>query len=67
MNQAQKFTNHLMKYFEYEHLPEKLQKVSKPFGELAKKIETELPDGPEKTVALRKLLESKDCAVRAAL
>lgn len=67
MNQAKKFTNHLMKYFEYSHLPENLQKISKPFSELAEKIEKELPDGPEKTVALRKLLESKDCAVRAGL
>lgn len=67
MNQQEKFKNHLMKYFKYSHLPEHLQTVSKPFGELAEKIEKELPDGPEKTVALRKLLESKDCAVRASL
>ena len=57
----------LLKYFVYAHLPSHLQDVSKPFSDLANLIEDELPNGPEKTVALRKLLESKDCAVRAAL
>ena len=56
-----------MKYFEYEHLPEFLQKFSKPFGDLAKKMDEELPDGPEKSAGLRKLLEAKDCFVRANL
>lgn len=59
--------NTLMQFFEYAHLPEHLQAVSKPFGELAKQIDETLPSNPEKTVALRKLLESKDCAVRAIL
>jgi hypothetical protein len=57
----------LMQFFEYAHLPEHLQAVSKPFGELAAQIEATLPGNPEKTVALRKLLEAKDCAVRAVL
>ena len=57
----------ILKYFEFAHLPEHLQKVSKPFGELANKLDEILPDGDEKTVALRKLLESKDAAVRASL
>ncbi len=57
----------IMKYFKYSHLPDHLQSVSKPFGELASFIASNLPPGPEKTVALRKLLESKDAAVRAAL
>lgn len=56
-----------MKYFAYSHLPEKLQLVSKPIGELAEKFDTILPDCPEKEVGLRKLLEAKDCFVRAAL
>lgn len=60
-------TAHLLQYFEYKHLPEKLQLVSKPFAELAQLVATETPDNAEKTVALRKLLESKDCAVRAWL
>ena len=54
----------LHQFFAYEHLPEHLQAVSKPFGELADKI-LELPKNPERTTALRKLLEAKDCAVRA--
>jgi hypothetical protein len=56
-----------IQYFKYEHLPEKLQEVSKKFSELANWLEENLPDGPEKSVAMRKLLESKDCAVRARL
>jgi hypothetical protein len=58
---------YLMQFFAYAHLPEHLQKVSKPFGELAELIVKELPKNPERTVALRKLLEAKDCAVRAQL
>lgn len=57
----------VLKYFAYAHLPEHLQAVSKPFGELAQQIAERAPDNPETTVALRKLLESKDAAVRAAL
>ena len=56
-----------IKYFEYGHLPPHLQAVSKPIGELAKQLEAELPDGPEKSAGMRKLLEAKDCFVRAAL
>jgi hypothetical protein len=57
----------LLRYFAYDHLPEKLQAISKPFHDLAAHIESTLPSGPETTVALRKLLESKDAAVRSAL
>lgn len=57
----------LLRYFAYDHLPEKLQAISKPYRDLAEHIENTLPSGPETTVALRKLLESKDCAVRSAL
>lgn len=57
----------MLKWFEYSHLPEKLQAVSKPFGELAKHVVSTIEPGPERTVALRKLLEAKDAAVRAAL
>lgn len=59
--------NPIMKYFEFAHLPEHLQAVSRPFGEMAQKFNAELPDGPEKSAGLRKLLEAKDCMVRAAL
>lgn len=56
----------LMQFFAYAHLPPHLQAISKPFGELAEQVAA-LPSNPEQTVALRKLLESKDCAVRAVL
>lgn len=56
-----------IKYFAYAHLPERLQTVSKPIGELANQLEESLPDGPEKSAGMRKLLEAKDCFVRAAL
>ena len=57
----------LLRYFVWEHLPVKLQKISKPFGVLAEDMASTLPPGPEVTVGLRKLLEAKDCMVRAAL
>ena len=57
----------LIQFFAYEHLPTKLADVSKPFCELANSIVEKLPSNPERTVALRKLLEAKDCAVRALL
>lgn len=57
----------ILRYFAYDHLPTKLGKISAPFCSLAWDLESDLPNGPEKSVALRKLLESKDAAVRAAL
>ncbi len=60
-------TEHIAQFFTWEHLPPHLQAVSKPFGELAQKVIAELPRNPERTVALRKLLEAKDAAVRALL
>ena len=57
----------LLKYFSFEHLPQPLQEVSRPFCELAESVALRPgSDGPETTVALRKLLEAKDAAVRAA-
>jgi len=56
----------IMKFFAYDHLPPKLQMVSKPIGELAKFMD-EMPDSAEKSAGLRKLLEAKDCLVRASL
>jgi len=56
-----------IKYFTYEHLPERLQLISKPIGELAFKFESEIPDSAEKSAGMRKLLEAKDCFVRASL
>lgn len=57
--------DHIMQFFAYAHLPPHLQQVSKPFGDLATQIVETLPKNPERTVALRKLLEAKDAAVRA--
>lgn len=54
-------------YFAYGHLPAFLQDASKPIGDLADKLEATIPDGPEKDAGMRKLLEAKDCFVRAAL
>lgn len=65
--QPLKPADYLLQFFVYEHLPEHLQKISKPFGDLARQIVETLPSNPERTTALRKLLESKDCAVRAQL
>lgn len=71
---------HVMQFFAFAHLPPHLQAVSKPFCDLAlaivgdsagmpvgTAIEFPLPRNPERTVALRKLLEAKDAAVRALL
>jgi hypothetical protein len=57
----------MLKWFKYDHLPEKLKLVSKPFGDLAQTVVDTVPEGPERTVALRKLLEAKDAAVRAVV
>lgn len=58
--------SHVLKFFNYDHLPKALQNVSKPFCDLADAVARQA-DNPETTVALRKLLEAKDAAVRAYL
>lgn len=60
-------TDPLLQFFTYEHLPEHLREVSKPFCRLAHQLVTDLPYNSERYMALRKLLEAKDCAVRAVL
>ena len=60
-------TQHLAKYFDYQHLPPHLQAVSQPCAQLAQDMVRALPDGPELTAGLRHLLEAKDSFVRAAL
>ncbi len=57
----------LMQFFKFDHLPQHLQGTSMEFAGLAVSINHNLPDNPEKTMALRKLLEAKDCAVRALI
>lgn len=69
---------HILQFFEYKHLPPHLAAISRPFCQLAHAIVSgdcsesgnvpfgpPLPRNPERTVALRKLLEAKDAAVRA--
>ena len=57
---------YIMQFFGFAHLPLELQVVSRSFAYLAEEV-MELPRNPERTVALRKLLEAKDAAVRAKL
>lgn len=57
----------IMQFFAFEHLPAHLQTVSQNFHALAQHLVDNLPRNPERTVALRKLLEAKDAAVRARL
>ncbi len=60
--------NPIMKYFAFGHLPEgPLRETSAKFAALAADVDETLPPGPETSTALRKLLEAKDAAVRAAL
>ena len=57
----------MLQFFDYAHLPSHLQDVSAQFSHVAKWMVGELPRNPERTAGLRKLLEAKDCAVRARL
>lgn len=56
-----------MKYFDCVNLPQNLQDVGRPFWYLACTLDANYPDGAEKSAGLRKLLEAKDCMVRAKL
>lgn len=64
---AEPIAEPIMQFFAYAHLPVELQEISRPFNLLALDIVEKLPRNPERTVALRKLLEAKDAAVRAKL
>jgi hypothetical protein len=57
----------MMQFFAFDHLPEHLQEVSRPFHATAAWVIQNLPENSERNFALRKLLEAKDCAVRARL
>ncbi len=58
----------IMKYFKYDHLPEgPLRNVSKKFCVVAEQLNNAIDPSPEKSAGLRKLLEAKDCFVRASL
>ncbi len=56
----------MLKWFTYD-LPQNLRAISHPFLLLAERVVCDVPGGPERTVALRKLLEARDAAVRAVL
>lgn len=60
-------TDVLLQFFEYAHLRPDLQAISRPFHDLAHDLVRTLPRNSERTVALRKLLEAKDSAVRCRL
>lgn len=64
---AQLLEDPILRFFHYAHLPPALRQMSKPFCSLASTIILSAPRCAERTVALRKLLEAKDCAVRAML
>lgn len=70
---AQRFPNrhpstlHLLRQFEYSHLPPHLQEISARFHQVAYEMAWKLNDSPELSTGLRKLLEAKDCFVRAAV
>lgn len=57
----------MLQFFNASHLPQHLQTISMRFAVLAQELVDTLPRNPERTVALRKLLEAKDCAVRTLL
>ena len=57
----------ILKFFNCSHLPPRLQATSEPFYNLAHEMNGMLPDSAEKFAGLRKLLEAKDCFVRAAM
>ena len=66
-NQNTEFTR-ILKYFSYKHLPEHLKNISVDFFEVAHKMVDRGHDNvPETMAGLRKLLEAKDCAVRACI
>lgn len=69
MHLDQKVQKHepMLQFFEFAHLPPHLQTVSVKFYETAQSLVALTPHNPERTVALRKLLEAKDCAVRALI
>lgn len=57
----------IMQFFKFSHLPAHMQQTSALFSNLANELIATVPQNPERTVALRKLLEAKDAAVRARI
>lgn len=57
----------ILRFFDFDHLPRAQREVSRPFHSLAWATAHNLPYCAETSAGLRKLLEAKDCAVRASL
>lgn len=55
------------KFFTSKHLPDHLQTIAKPIEDLYQFLEANIPDSAEKSAGMRKLLEAKDCFIRASL
>ncbi len=69
-NPAHKQTYPIYQYFKYDHLPPHLQAMSKPFHNMATNMLNTVGGSvkdDEIVIGLRKLLEAKDCFVRAAI
>lgn len=60
-------TNRLLKWFQSTHLNGRLREVALPIADLAAQLDNMLPESTEKTAGMRKLLEAKDCFVRARI
>lgn len=60
-------TDPILKFFSYEHLKEPMREISSWFASLAYDVIRQCPRNAERTVALRKLLEAKDAAVRSTV
>lgn len=56
----------MLKFFEYHNLPPELRIIAHPISNLAGMMDSELPEGSEKSAGLRKLVEAMDCFIRAA-
>lgn len=59
--------HYLIQFFGHAHLPDGIAEISARYADLANFVDRNTPNNPEKTMALRKLLEAKDCAVRSRL
>jgi hypothetical protein len=57
----------ILAHFEAAHLPEPLRGVSVMIGQVAFQVAATIDSDPELTMGLRKLLEAKDCLVRATI
>ena len=57
----------LLKWFPGAHPNRRVNTVQAEFKEFAERMDALLPESAEKTVGLRKILEGKDCLVRACI